>query len=183
MNRNICDSSRHDLKDYKNQIRIHRKDPAADIKQILIRHAEFKDAESISNFNAAMGLETESLQLNFDVLHKGVEDLLSDETKGFYVVAEIDHKVVGQLMITFEWSDWRDGFFWWIQSVYVLPEYRKSGVFKAIYKHIHEIAAADKNVCGLRLYVDRKNARAKKTYENLGMSHSHYDMYEVEFNR
>lgn len=171
------------MKNYKNQIRIHRKDPVKTNNKLLIRRADLKDAESIAKFNAAMGLETESLQLNFDVLHKGVEDLLSDETKGFYMVAEIENKVVGQLMITFEWSDWRDGFFWWIQSVYVLPEYRKSGVFKAIYKHVHEIASANNNVCGLRLYVDRKNEQAKKAYENLGMSQSHYDMYEVEFVR
>jgi hypothetical protein len=93
------------LKDYNNQIRIHRKDLVENIKHILIRRAEFKDAESITKFNAAMGLETESLQLNFDVLHKGVEDLLSDEKKGFYIVAEIDDKVVGQLMIRCFQSD------------------------------------------------------------------------------
>lgn len=152
-------------------------------KPIITRRAKLKDAEVIAQFNAAMGLETKGLQLNLDVLFKGVEDLLLDESKGFYFVAEIDGKVVGQLMITFEWSDWRDGFFWWIQSVYVLPEYRNSGVFKSIYRHVYNIAAADKNVCGLRLYVDRKNEHAKKTYENLGMSQSHYDMYEVEFAR
>jgi ribosomal protein S18 acetylase RimI-like enzyme len=183
MNRSIYDSSRRDLKDSKTQIRIRRKSALKTNKQILIRRAELKDTSVIAQFNAAMGLETESLQLNFDVLRKGVEDLLADATKGFYLVAEIDGQVVGQLMITFEWSDWRDGFFWWIQSVYVLPEHRNSGVFKAIYKYIYEIAAVDKNVCGLRLYVDRRNERAKRAYESLGMSQSHYDMYEVEFRR
>lgn len=150
---------------------------------IHIRSAEVKDTETIVKFNAAMGHETEGLQLDLIVLRKGVHNILSDESKGFYVLAELDGNVVGQTMITFEWSDWRNGFFWWIQSVYVLPEYRKSGVFKSIYKHIYEIAATDKNVCGLRLYVDRKNERAKKAYENLGMLHSHYDMYDVEFKR
>lgn len=130
-----------------------------------------------------MGYETEGLQLDLNVLRKGVHNVLSDESKGFYLLAELDGNVVGQTMITFEWSDWRNGFFWWIQSVYVLSEYRKSGVFKSIYKHVHKIAAVDKNICGLRLYVDRKNERAKKAYENLGMLHSHYDMYEVEFKR
>jgi GNAT superfamily N-acetyltransferase len=150
---------------------------------IHIRSAEVKDTETIVKFNAAMGYETEELQLDLILLRKGVHNILSDESKGFYILAEIDGNVVGQTMITFEWSDWRNGFFWWIQSVYVLPEYRKSGVFKSIYKHVHEIAAADNNVCGLRLYVDRKNERAKKVYGNLGMLQSHYDMYDVEFKR
>ncbi len=146
-----------------------------------IRRAEIKDIETIVKFNAAMGYETEGLQLDLIVLRKGVHNILSDESKGFYILAELDGNVIGQTMITFEWSDWRNGFFWWIQSVYVLPENRKSGVFKSIYKHVHEIASADKNVCGLRLYVDRKNEQAKKAYENLGMLHSHYEMYDVEF--
>lgn len=150
---------------------------------MTIRRAEIKDRETIVAFNMAMGFETEGVKLNPSVLACGVEELLNDTNKGFYILAEVDDKIVGQLMITYEWSDWRDGFFWWIQSVYVLPEYRKSGVFKALYNHIHKIAAADKSVCGLRLYVDRNNERAKKAYENLGMSHSHYDMFEVEIKR
>jgi GNAT superfamily N-acetyltransferase len=150
---------------------------------INIRRASLTDLVTIVKFNAAMGYETEELPLDLIVLRKGVHNILSDESKGFYVVAELEGKVVGQTMITFEWSDWRNGFFWWIQSVYVLPEFRRAGVFKKLYKEIYEMAAADKNGCGLRLYVERKNERAKKAYENLGMLHSHYDMYEVEFKR
>jgi ribosomal protein S18 acetylase RimI-like enzyme len=145
-----------------------------------IRRAEIKDRETIVAFNKEMGFETESVELDSDVLARGVEELLNDTNKGFYILAEVNGKVVGQLMITYEWSDWRNANFWWIQSVYILPEYRQQGVYKSLYKYIYEIAAADKNVCGLRLYVDRKNERAKKAYENLGMVQSHYDMFEVE---
>ncbi|MDP2209103.1 MAG: GNAT family N-acetyltransferase [Bacteroidota bacterium] len=152
-------------------------------KFFLIRHAELKDAESIIKFNAAMGKETEGIELDKNVLKCGVLSILSDQNKGCYFIAETGGKVVGQLMITYEWSDWRCGFFWWIQSVYVLPDYRQQNVFRNLYQHVYDLAYADKSVCGLRLYVDRKNERAKKAYENLGMSHSHYDMYEVEFGR
>ncbi len=148
---------------------------------LVIKPAELKDAENIIKFNAAMGRETEDTQLNMDILKCGVHSVLIDKNKGRYFVALMDRKIVGQLLITYEWSDWRCGFFWWIQSVYVLPEFRERGVFKNLYKHIYDLAHADKSVCGLRLYVDKNNERAKKVYEYLGMSKSHYDMFEVEF--
>lgn len=150
---------------------------------LVIRPAELKDAESIVKFNAAMGKETEGIALDTDILKCGVQSLLTDQSKGFYLVAEIGKKIVGQLMITYEWSDWRCGFFWWIQSVYIIPEYRQLGVFRNLYQHVHDLAYADKNVCGLRLYVDRNNKRAQKAYKNLGMSKSHYEMFEVEFKK
>lgn len=151
-------------------------------KFLIIRHADLKDADNIIEFNAAMAKETEGVHLNMDILKCGVQSLLTDQNKGFYLVAEMENKIVGQLMITYEWSDWRCKFFWWIQSVYVLPEYRQLGVFRNLYQHVYDLASGDKSVCGLRLYVDRKNERAKKAYEILGMSQSHYEMFEVEFN-
>ncbi|MDI6804797.1 MAG: GNAT family N-acetyltransferase [Bacteroidota bacterium] len=150
---------------------------------LLIRPAELKDANNIIEFNAAMGKETEGIQLNMDILKCGVDSVLTDENKGCYYIAEMNGKMVGQLMITYEWSDWRCGFFWWIQSVYVLPEYRQQGVFRNLYQHVNDLASGDKSVCGLRLYVERNNERAKKAYENLGMSQSHYEMFEVEFKK
>lgn len=130
-----------------------------------------------------MGKETEGIELDMDILKCGIHSILSDQNKGFYILAEVDGKVVGQLMITYEWSDWRCGFFWWIQSVYILPEYRQQGVFRNLYEHVHNLAYADKSVCGLRLYVDRNNERAQKAYKNLGMTQSHYEMFEVEFKK
>ncbi len=150
---------------------------------LIIRPAEIKDADSIIEFNAAMGKETEGILLNMDILKRGVNSLLTDQNKGFYLVAEIEKKIVGQLMITYEWSDWRCGFFWWIQSVYVLPEYRQQGVFRNLYQHVKDLASGDQNVCGLRLYVEQNNADAKKAYEKLGMTKSHYEMFEIEFKK
>lgn len=150
---------------------------------LIIRPAELKDADIIIEFNVAMGKETEDIQLNIDVLKCGVHSILTDSNKGFYLVAQMDKKIVGQLMITYEWSDWRCGFFWWIQSVYVLPEYRQQAVFKNLYQHVYVLAHGDQSVCGLRLYVDRNNERAKKAYENLGMTKSHYEMFEVDFKK
>ncbi len=150
---------------------------------LVIRPAELKDAETIIEFNEAMGKETESLKLDIDILRCGVRSILSDQNKGCYFVAEVNGKVVGQLMITYEWSDWRCANFWWIQSVYVLPDYRQQSVFRKLYQHIHELASADKSVCGLRLYVDRNNERAKKAYTNLGMLQSHYELFETEIER
>jgi len=146
-----------------------------------IRFATPADAPVIARFNALIASETEQITLDQDRLLKGVEALLRDPAKGFYVLAERDHVVVGQTMITYEWSDWRNGVFWWIQSVYVDKDARGTGVFKALFDHIHALAKAKPDVCGLRLYVERNNARAKQTYEGLAMHRSHYDMYEVDF--
>jgi GNAT superfamily N-acetyltransferase len=126
-----------------------------------------------------MAQETEGLELNIDRLQRGVKALFNDPFKGVYYVAEINGEIVGQLMITYEWSDWRNATFWWIQSVYVHPEFRKQGIFRFLYQHIEALAKQRGDVCGLRLYVEKENERAQKTYESLGMKSSHYQMMEL----
>lgn len=143
-----------------------------------IRFARQEDAPALIEFNQAMALETEGKQLDSDILSKGVEAVFSDEKKGFYVAAESDGKIIGGLMITFEWSDWRDAWFWWIQSVYVLPDFRGQGIYRLLYQFVKDKAEESKDVCGFRLYVERENRRAQKVYEKLGMKLSHYLMYE-----
>lgn len=146
-----------------------------------IRQATTADAAIVACFNAMMAIETESKTLDAALLQKGVEALLADSSKGIYFLAEVDGTVVAQTMITYEWSDWRNGTFWWIQSVYVAKEARGAGVFKALFEHIHALAAGRPDICGLRLYVDENNSGARQTYEHLGMKHSHYRMYEMDF--
>ena len=148
---------------------------------ISVRSASHADAATIACFNALLAAETEQITLDQDRLRKGVEALLRDSTKGFYVLAEQNNIVVGQLMITYEWSDWRNGVFWWIQSVYVEKIARGSGVFNALFDYIHTLAKTTPDVCGLRLYVEKTNTRAKQTYERLAMHSSHYEMYEMDF--
>jgi GNAT superfamily N-acetyltransferase len=148
---------------------------------ISIRSASQADAAIIAHFNSLLAAETEQITLDQDRLRKGVEVLLQDSTKGFYVLAERDNVIVGQIMITYEWSDWRNGVFWWIQSVYVERAARGTGVFKALFEYIHTLAKTTPDVCGLRLYVEKKNTRAKQTYERLAMYSSHYEMYEMDF--
>ncbi|HMS40474.1 MAG TPA: GNAT family N-acetyltransferase [Pyrinomonadaceae bacterium] len=143
-----------------------------------IRIAEKQDAPALVEFNQAMALETEGKKLNSGVLQKGVEAVFEDEKKGFYVVAEMGGKIIGGLMITFEWSDWRNAWFWWIQSVYILPEYRGRSIYRLLYEYVKEKANESKNVCGFRLYVEKENTNAQKVYEKLGMESSHYLMYE-----
>jgi GNAT superfamily N-acetyltransferase len=146
----------------------------------MVRLAAPSDASIIVEFNAAMAKETEGIELNREYLQKGVEALFADSSKGLYYIAESNGKIAGQLMITYEWSDWRNAAFWWIQSVYVRPEYRKQGVFRALYRSIETIARTCGDVCGVRLYVERENDHAQKTYEALGMKHSHYEMMEMD---
>ncbi|MGI8782525.1 MAG: GNAT family N-acetyltransferase [Acidobacteriota bacterium] len=152
-------------------------DPAA----LQIRYATTADVETIVAFNYALALESEQLSLDRSRLEAGVHALLSDPSKGRYFLAERESKVVGQTMITYEWSDWRNGVFWWIQSVYVVPEARKHGVFKALFRHIEEEARRLGIVCGLRLYVEQHNQTALRTYERLGMERTAYQMYECDF--
>jgi ribosomal protein S18 acetylase RimI-like enzyme len=144
-----------------------------------IHIANFEDADSIIEFNQAMALETEGKELTADVLRRGVEAVFSDEKKGFYVVARnSNNNITGCLMVTFEWSDWRGKWFWWIQSVYILPEFRGQGIYRMLYKFVKEKASEQKNVCGFRLYVEKENANAQRVYEKLGMEQSYYLMYE-----
>jgi ribosomal protein S18 acetylase RimI-like enzyme len=143
-----------------------------------VRVAIADDADTIIAFNRAMALETEGKKLILEVITRGVKNLLAQPQRGFYVVAEIEGLIAGSLMITNEWSDWRDGDFWWIQSVYVKPEFRKLGVYRTMYGFIQSLAADKPNVCGFRLYVERENENAQKTYRSLGMEESHYNIYE-----
>jgi ribosomal protein S18 acetylase RimI-like enzyme len=142
-----------------------------------IRLATPADAGVLIEFNAAMALETEGKELLTDVIGAGVRSLLANPAAGFYLLAEQD-SVVGSLMITKEWSDWRNGTFWWIQSVYVRPQSRRQGVYKNLYRHVQELAANDPKVCGFRLYVERENSRAQATYRALGMKQTHYLVFE-----
>jgi ribosomal protein S18 acetylase RimI-like enzyme len=148
---------------------------------IRIRRARPADRRVIAEFNSRMAEETEHWHLDTSVLSRGVNALLRDTSKGVYFVAEVNRTVVGQLMITYEWSDWRNGNFWWIQSVYVRKEFRQQGVFRSLYEHVEALAKKRKNVCGLRLYVERQNERAQETYKNVGMNRSVYELYEKVF--
>jgi ribosomal protein S18 acetylase RimI-like enzyme len=143
-----------------------------------VRLATLQDAPVLMEFSAAMALETEQKELLRDVIGAGVRSLLGNPAAGFYMVAEEDHRVVGSLMVTKEWSDWRNGTFWWIQSVYVRPELRRQGVYKRLYRHVQELAADDPAVCGFRLYVERENGRAQATYQALGMKQTRYLVFE-----
>lgn len=153
---------------------------------ITIRRAIAADAGQIARHNAAMARETENITLDPARLRLGVEAVLSDPGKGFYTVVEAESPtggkiVVGQMMITYEWSDWRNGTFWWVQSVYVEPQYRKQGVYRKLYEDVLAEAKARQDVCGIRLYVDKENRSAQKVYERLGMRPAQYAMYEVDF--
>jgi len=143
-----------------------------------IRIADRSDAAAMIEFNKAMALETEGKHLGDEVLSRGVAAVFDDPQKGFYVVAEDDGQVVGGLLITFEWSDWRNGWFWWIQSVYVRPEARGRSVYSRLYAFVKQMAAQNMNVCGFRLYVDRENEQAQRVYEKLGMELTNYLPYE-----
>ncbi|MBG9388614.1 GNAT family N-acetyltransferase [Caenimonas aquaedulcis] len=143
-----------------------------------IRKAQPRDADTIATFNAAMALETEHKHLLPERIGAGVRRLLGDPSLGFYVVAERAGDVVGCLLVTNEWSDWRNGLFWWIQSVYVAENARRQGVYRAMYDHIRELARADPGICGFRLYVEKDNAPAQRTYRSLGMAATDYLIFE-----
>jgi GNAT superfamily N-acetyltransferase len=141
---------------------------------LSIRRAAAADADVIVRFNAALAWESEHKRLDEAVLRRGVRAVLADPAKGFYTLAERGGEVVGQAMVTFEWSDWRDGWYWWVQSVYVREDARRGGVFRALFEHLKAAAAADPAVIGLRLYVERDNQRARQTYRALGMAEEPY---------
>ena len=148
---------------------------------VSIRPARPDDAEVVADFNARLAADTEDLVLDRARLLAGVRAVLADPGKGFYTMAERAGAPVGQLLITREWSDWRNGDFWWIQSVFVVPEARGAGVFRALYEHVDRLARERGDVCGLRLYVERHNDRAQRTYERLGMQRTVYDMFETDY--
>ncbi|MFT4938228.1 MAG: ribosomal protein S18 acetylase RimI-like enzyme [Paraglaciecola sp.] len=145
---------------------------------IKIRTALIGDLDALVNFNQSMARETENKELDSKVLESGVAALINDRNKGFYLVAEQDSQVVGSLMVTNEWSDWRNAVFWWIQSVYILPQYRRKGLYAMLYEEVKLLAKQEGNVCGWRLYVEKDNIIAQMTYKALGMNESHYLMFE-----
>ena len=147
--------------------------------EIIIREAVKGDIAILVQNNQALAQETEALQLNKDVLKKGVEQALKRQ-ECHYFVAEISEKLVGQTMITYEWSDWRNGVMWWIQSVFVESEHRGKGVFRALFYHVEQLAKKHPDVKALRLYVMQNNLSGKDTYSALGMTDSDYVVYEKE---
>jgi len=150
---------------------------------LTIRTATVPDAETIAAFNQAMARETEDKALDTPTVEAGVQALIASPEDGFYLLAERDALIVGSLMITTEWSDWRNGRFWWVQSVYVRPEVRRAGIYRALYTDVKRRAAAAEDVCGLRLYVEKENRVARTAYEALGMTQTSYRLYEEMLDR
>jgi len=144
---------------------------------ITIRKANQNDTEKIISFQLAMASETEDLELDTFIVTRGVNAVFASQEKGMYYVAEDKGEVVASLLITYEWSDWRNTDVWWFQSVYVIPAFRRKGIFRMMYSHVKD-EAIKQNIAGLRLYVESNNGTARKTYEAMGMSSQHYTMYE-----
>ena len=145
---------------------------------MMVREARITDMPSLLVFQLKMALETENIQLEIQPLTQGMTRLLKDPGKGKYYVAEESGEIVGCLMTTFEWSEWRCGTILWIQSVYVAAPWRKKGVFKKMYQHIHQLVSDDPDLRGIRLYVDKTNAVAQNVYTGLGMNGDHYTVFE-----
>ena len=147
---------------------------------IGIRRAVKGDLETIVEFNFRLAEESEGVTLDRDRLRSGVANALGDVRRAFYLIAESGGSPVGQLMVTYEWSDWRDGEFWWLQSVYVHPEFRRQGVLKALYAKVLQMAT-EQSVCGVRLYVEHENDVAKAAYRSFGLSPAIFEMFEHDF--
>lgn len=155
------------------------------LNHLHIRYATIDDLETLVQFNCALAKETEGRVLEEERVRRGTRTLLKDAQNGFYLVAEIRNedvrKTIGQLMVTFEWSDWRNGVFWWIQSVYVPQNWRKKGVFTSLYQSLNSLAKSRNNVVGFRLYVEKDNASAYRVYEKFGLSSTSYRVFEHDF--
>ncbi len=148
---------------------------------IEVRAGAPGDTDVIAHFQQQMARETEGKDLDRETVVSGVTAVFDDDSRGRYVVAHHEGTVVGVLLLTFEWSDWRDGAFWWIQSVYVEPRFRREGVFRAMYRAVVDDAKKRGNVRGIRLYVDRTNETAHRAYLSLGMSRTGYEVFEEDF--
>lgn len=148
---------------------------------MIIRPAKPTDLAAITRNNLAMALETEDKHLTDETVLAGVRAILEDPAKGLYWVAESSAGIIGQVMVTTEWSDWRSGYFWWIQSVYVLPEFRGKKIFRKLYDHVVQQAKSSPGVCGIRLYVDEGNRSAQRVYQALGMVRTDYQLFEVDW--
>jgi GNAT superfamily N-acetyltransferase len=148
---------------------------------IHIRKARPDDVDTLVAFNVAMAAESEDKGLDESVLRNGIEVVLDSPSDGLYFIAERDGDAAGALMITFEWSDWRNGRFWWIQSVFVEAKQRRLGIYRALHEHVRDLAKADDRSCGIRLYVERDNTGAQATYDAMGMHETAYRLYEEEW--
>ncbi len=148
---------------------------------IIIRNVNKNDISIIEKFNSARAMETENKQIDLVTVQKGVETALNNRELGFYLIAESDGIPVGQLMVTKEWTDWRSGEFWWIQSVYIHPDYRNNNVFRKLYTEVISLAKESGKVCGIRLYVDKNNTKAQNVYSKLGMIESNYLLFEEDW--
>lgn len=148
---------------------------------LVIREAQPDDHAVIVENNIALAFESEGKVLDRDRISEGVRQALADAGRACYYLAEADGRVAGQLMITREWSDWRCGWFWWIQSVYVSPDYRRRGIYRALHEHVAERARASGTACGIRLYVEHQNELARSTYEKLGLKDSGYVLMETDW--
>ena len=149
--------------------------------EIVVRQATLDDSMILSQFNMSMAEETEGRQLDQTTVNAGVKQLFRDSRQGFYLMAEVGGSARGSLMITYEWSDWRNGLFWWIQSVYVVPAARRSGVFTALYQYVKKMAQDDNAACGLRLYMEKDNLPARAVYMAIGMDTTPYQVFEDLF--
>lgn len=150
---------------------------------IDVRPATAADIDHLVAFNRAMAAESEDKGLDEAVLRRGVDYLIAHPAEGFYLIATRGGETAGTLMVTYEWSDWRNGRFWWIQSVYVVPAHRRAGIYRALHEHVRRMALSDAQACGLRLYVERDNRGAMATYRAMSMVETHYRLYEEEFRR
>lgn len=146
---------------------------------VKIRLATIKDCGVIADFNRFLAKETEDVDLQESVIVPGVSAILSDASKGLYFVAEENGSVLGQVMITYEWSDWRNGNIWWLQSVYVRKDQRGRGIFRQLFEHVAKLAKKEPGVCGIRLYMHNENHTARKTYKSLGFEDTAYQVLEL----
>lgn len=147
--------------------------------KVVIRKSQLRDLPTLIDFQQRLALETENFELDAATVKKGIEAMFKDPAKGTYFVAEVDGELAGCHSITYEWSDWRNGMVWWLQSVYVAEKHRKNGVFKAMFENLKSLIANDPSLAGLRLYVDKTNTRAQKVYESIGMNGEHYSVFEL----
>ena len=150
-------------------------------QDVRVRPAQLSDLDVLVNFSAALAQETEGRKLDLDRLRQGTLAVLTSKERGYYLVAETKSQLIGQLLITYEWSDWRNGVFWWIQSVYVEPAMRRRGVYRTMHDHVLHEAQRRTDVCGIRLYVEKDNETAQAAYRRLGMHLTAYHVYEHDF--